>query len=180
MAAANRTDQNHAVHRVGKQRCIGHGQQRRNVDHHDELFGEFLDQLAHLIRAQKLRGVRGDTTCRQDEEVRIAQLVHSVSDLNLASQNLGQTNLSVELQLLSHGRAAEVGVNEDDRRTCVSHCASQRQRHGRLTFTGHCGGDDERTRGSVNVHEAQVSTQLADGLLCDVIVGVTLNDVLFV
>ena len=105
--------------------------------------------------------------------------MYSVSNLNLASQNLGQTNLSVELQLLSHGRAAEVGVNEDDGRTCVSHCTSQRQRHGRLTFTGHRGGDDERTRGSVNVHEAQVGTQLTDGLLSDVVVGVTVNDVLF-
>ena len=106
--------------------------------------------------------------------------MHGVSDLNLASQNLGQTNLSVELQLLSHGRAAQVGVNEDDGRTSVSHCASQRQRHGRLTFTGHCGGDDERTRGSVNVHEAQVGAQLADRLLSDVVVGVALNNVLFV
>ena len=49
----------------------------------------------------------------------------------------------------------------------VSHCTSQRQRHGRLTFTGHCGGDDERTRG-VNVLEAQVGAQLTDGLLSDV------------
>ena len=180
MASADRTNENHAIHGVGEQRSIGHGQQRRNVNDHDELFGELVNQLAHLIRAQKFGGVRGDTACRQDEEVRIAQLVHSVSNLNLAGQNLGQTNLSVQLQLLSHGRAAEVGVNEDDGRTRISHCASQRQRHGRLTFTGHCGGDDERTRGSVNIHEAQVGSQLTDGFLSDVVVGVTLNDVVFV
>ena len=106
--------------------------------------------------------------------------MHSVSNLDLTSQNLGQTNLSVQLQLLSHGRAAEVGVNEDDGRTCISHCASQRQRHSRLTFTGHCRGDDERTRGSVNVHEAQVGAQLTDRLLRDVVVGVAVNDVVFV
>ena len=106
--------------------------------------------------------------------------MHSVSNLDLASQNLGQTDLSVEFQLFSHGRAAEVGVNEDDGRTCISHCASQRQRHGRLTFTGHCGGDDERTRGSVNVHEAQVGAQLTNGFLRDVVVGVAVNDVFFV
>ena len=36
------------------------------------------------------------------------------ANLHLTGQNLGQTDLGVELQLLSHGRAAEVGVNEDD------------------------------------------------------------------
>ena len=72
MASTDRTNEDYAIHRVGEQRSIGHGQQRRNVDDHDELFGELVDQLAHLIRAQKLGGVRGDAACGQDEEVRIA------------------------------------------------------------------------------------------------------------
>ena len=46
--------------------------------------------------------------------------------------------------------------------TRISHCASQRQRHGRLTFTGHRGGDDERTRGYQ--HSRSVGgAQLTDG-----------------
>ena len=79
-------------------------------------------------------------------------------------EHLGEAYRAVKVEGACHGRAPEVGIDEDDVLSGLGEHGREVGGDGRLALTLLGAGDDDGPRLVVDVDEAQVGAQLAQGL----------------
>ena len=121
----------HAVDERRQHEGVGHGEDRRAVDH-DEVDDLALlgDQLLHVAGLQQLRGVVGHLPARHDPEVVDPAAAQGLPRAPVTFQHLGEAAVAGEPEELVHARAPEVGRDQHDL------LVGLRERHGQVRRGG--------------------------------------------
>ena len=161
---ADREDDDRAVGDARQQRRVGDGQQRRGVEHDEVVARELLQQQLHAVGAQELARVVRHAAGGHHLEVLDAGLLEGLVGGDVADEHLGQADLRVDAVDAGDHGPAQVGVDEDGLLAGVGEDAGQVGRHRGLALALVGAGDHHRADRVVDVDEAEVGAQLAEGL----------------